>query len=95
MTVNPTEINLKEESSDPFEFLADVTSRGGDTVHYDGPLGETYIFNHPDSIRHFLQSHDFVRTTLIKIVLGEGMLASDATRHYHFSAAMSLRHSPR
>jgi cytochrome P450 len=71
------EINLREESSDPFEFLVDVTSRGGDTVHYDGPLGETYIFNHPDSIRQFLQSHDFVRTTLIKIVLGEGMLASD------------------
>jgi len=71
------EIDLKQESADPFEFLLDVTRRGSDTVHYEGPVGETYIFNHPDDIRHVLQSQDFSRTTLIKIVLGEGILAAD------------------
>ena len=77
MTAKEIVIDLKQESADPFEFLLDVTRRGSDIVHYAGPVGETYIFNHPNDIRHVLQSQDFCRTTLIKIVLGEGILASD------------------
>ncbi len=72
-----TEINAAKESTDPFEFLTDVTRRYGDAVEYSGPLGKTVLLNHPDLIRQVLQSPQFERTSLVKIVLGEGMLASD------------------
>ena len=70
-------IDATEESDNPFEFLLDVTRRYGDAVQYAGPQGKTYLFNHPDYIRQVLQSPQFHRTSMIKIVLGEGLLSSD------------------
>jgi len=70
-------IDAAEESKDPFEFLLNVTRRYGDAVQYTGPLGKTFLFNHPDYIKQVLQSPQFHRTSLVKIVLGEGLLASD------------------
>lgn len=70
-------IDVAEESKDPFEFLLDVTRRYGDAVNYTGPLGKTYLFNHPAYIKQVLQSPQFHRTSLVKIVLGEGLLSSD------------------
>ncbi len=70
-------IDAAAASQDPFEFLLDVTRRHGDAVQYTGPLGKTYLLNHPDYVRQVLQSTQFHRTSLVKIVLGDGMLASD------------------
>lgn len=70
-------IDAERESRDPFEFLLGVTRRYGDAVQYRSPLGTTYLFNHPDYIRQVLQSPQFQRTTLVKLVLGDGLLASD------------------
>lgn len=70
-------IDLSKESQDPFQFLVDVTRRHGDAVKYTGPHGTTYLLNHPDYIGEVLKSDQFQRTSLVKVVLGEGMLASD------------------
>ena len=43
VTLKETVIDLRKESANPFEFLLDVTRRGGDIVRYEGPFGETYI----------------------------------------------------
>jgi cytochrome P450 len=71
------EIDTANESENPFEFLLTVTQRYGDVVKYTGPLGTTYLFNHPDHIKQILQNPQFHRTSLVKIVLGEGLLSSD------------------
>lgn len=70
-------IDAAEESEDPFEFLLNVTRRYGDAVQYNGPLGKTYLFNHPDYIKQVLQSPQFHRTSMLKIALGDGLLSSD------------------
>ena len=72
-------ITLDEQPQDPFEFLLTATRRYGDAVTYSGPLGTTYLFNHPAAIQTFLQSQQFQRTSLVKLVMGEGLLASDGT----------------
>ncbi len=70
-------IDVAEEPRDPFEFLLSVTRRHGDAVRYSSGLGNTYLFNRPDYIKQVLHSPQFTRTSLVKIVLGEGLLASD------------------
>jgi len=70
-------VDLSDEPEDPFAFLLHVTRKHGDAIRYTGPLGDTYLFNHPESIRQVLQDSQFQRTSLVKIVLGEGLLASD------------------
>ncbi len=77
MTTKEVIIDAGMEPEDPFEFLLQVTRRYGDAVRYRSPLGPTYLFNHPDYIKEVLQSPQFQRTTLVKLVLGDGLLASD------------------
>lgn len=74
---NVVTLDPRVESSDPFEFVLDVTRKYGDAVQYTGPLGKTYLFNHPKYIKPVLQSAQFQRTSMVKIVLGEGILSSD------------------
>lgn len=77
LTSEPIVINANIESRDPFEFLLEVTTKYGDAVQYSGPMGVTCLFNHPKFIKPVLQSAQFHRTSMIKIVLGDGILSSD------------------
>ncbi|NNE60743.1 MAG: cytochrome P450 [Woeseia sp.] len=70
-------IETSKESANPFEFLRDVTRSQGDAVQYSSPFGKIYLLNHPDYIRQVFQSPQFHRTSMVTIVLGEGLLASD------------------
>ena len=70
-------IDIDKESQDPLQFLVDVTQKYGDFVQYDCPVGRTYLLNHPDYIRQFLQSSQFQRTTMMKLAAGNGIFASD------------------
>ena len=49
----------------------------GDTVHYRNPYGQVYFFNHPDHVHAILQNSNLVRTPLVTLMMGEGLLASD------------------
>jgi cytochrome P450 len=73
-------VDLAGESSDPFEFLRGVTRRHGDAVRYSGSFGTTYLFNHPDDVKQVLLSPHLLRTSLLKIVIGDSVLAGDG--HY-------------
>ena len=70
-------IDATQESTDPFEFLVDVTRRYGDAVRYEGQTGPTFLFNHPRYLKEILQNPRFERTSMVKLVLGDGLLASD------------------
>jgi len=70
-------VDARAESKDPFEFLLNVTRRYGDAVRYDGQTGPTYLFNHPRFVKEVLQNPRFQRTSMIKLALGDGLLASD------------------
>lgn len=66
-----------EVRSDPlraFEFLADTY---GDLVRWPSLFGPSYLLNAPSLVRAFFQDPSFVRTPLLRTVLGDGSLASD------------------
>jgi cytochrome P450 len=60
----------------PLEFLMSLSKRG-DVVPYVTPYGHVHLINHPDHIRHILQSANYVRGSMMKMVLGEGLAASE------------------
>lgn len=62
---------------EPLQFLLNVTRQYGGLVRYETAYGVTYIVNHPDYIAQVFQSNKYPRGSLLKMVLGEGLLASD------------------
>src|SRR5262245_30119628 len=62
--------------SDPLLFLTSLSKRG-DVVRYTTPYLPACLINHPDYIRHVFQTGNYVRGSLGKWVLGEGLLASE------------------
>lgn len=77
MSETAVAIDATAESRDPFEFLLNVTRRYGDAVQYAGQTGQTYLFNHPRYIKEILQDSRFQRTSMVKLVIGDGLIASD------------------
>ena len=53
----------------------------GDVVQYRSGYGPVHLFNHPDHVQAILQNSNFQRTALLKMVTGDGLLASDG-RHW-------------
>jgi cytochrome P450 len=66
-----------EAARQPIEFLTRLVRDHGDSVLYHNPYGPVYFFNHPDQVHAILQSTNFVRTPLVTIMMGQGLLASD------------------
>ena len=58
-------------------FLQRLIHEQGDKVRYDSPYGPVYFFNHPDQVQVVLHGGNFVRTSLVSLVLGQGLLASE------------------
>jgi len=73
----PTGLVIDHERN-PFRFLAGLVRRYGDFVRYATPYSRHhYLINDPETIRRFLQDETFERTSLIRMALGNGILASD------------------
>jgi cytochrome P450 len=53
----------------------------GDVVQFRSGYGPVRFFNHPDQVQAVLQNSSFERTALLKMVTGDGLLASDG-RHW-------------
>jgi cytochrome P450 len=51
----------------------------GDSVLYRNPFGPVYFFNHPEQVHAILQNNNLVRTPLVTIMMGQGLLASDGS----------------
>ena len=73
----PSQIIMPGQTDDPLRFLLDLTHHYGDLVRYQTPYSYTYIANSPETIAHVLRDPNYPRGSLLKQVLGEGLLSSE------------------
>jgi cytochrome P450 len=66
---------------DPLGNLLRLIEEQGDVVQFRSHYGPVYLFNHPDQVQAVLQNSSFERSALLKMVTGDGLLASDG-RHW-------------
>ncbi len=69
-------VNYKEHD-DPVQFMLGITREYGDIVCYETPYSLAYIVNNPDLIAHVMRDRSYERGSLLKLVLGEGLLSSE------------------
>lgn len=72
-----TATNQRPPLPGSLEFLFNLLDEQGDRARYRSAYGEVFYFNDPDDVRNILQSQNFVRTPLVTVLLGQGLLASD------------------
>ncbi len=70
-------LTMDETDGDPLQFLLGLTSEYGDIVRYETNYGPSYLINAPDQISRVFQDPNYLRGSLLKAVLGEGLLASE------------------
>ena len=68
---------LPPDRTDPLTLLTALVETYGPTVRCPTAYGHSYLFNRPESVKHVLTSPNFIRTPLLKIVLGDGSLTTD------------------
>jgi len=68
-----------EASGDPLRFLLQLTREFGDVVQFPTVFGPLYLVNHPDYIRAVLHGSSYVRVSMLKMGLGEGLLTSEGS----------------
>lgn len=66
-----------ESEADPLGHLMKMIHEQGDIVRYHSGYGLVHLFNHPDHVQAIVQNTNFERTALMRMVLGDGLLASD------------------
>lgn len=69
------------DEPDPLGDLLRLIEEQGDVVQFRSRYGPVHLFNHPDQVQAVLQNSSFERTALLKMVTGNGLLASDG-RHW-------------
>lgn len=74
----------REEIRNPLRFFLWLTQTYGDIVQYRASVEPAYLVNHPDYIRHVLQSNGvnynkdtFLNKHLIESLTGQGLLTSE------------------
>ena len=72
-----------------FEILERLQKEYGDVFKYKTFAGEMYVFNHPYHIKQIFQRLDVIRTPLLRVVLGEGVLAAD-NKHWQHQRRLML-----
>jgi cytochrome P450 len=73
----PTRLVDYSEMSCPLQFLQDLFTEHGDVVRYQTRFGPCFLFAHPDHVQAIFRCDNYRRASLVKMVLGEGLLASD------------------
>jgi cytochrome P450 len=76
-TPGPTELISFDEQVDPLLFLRDLIQQYGDTLCYRTRFGPSFVFVHPEDVYSILHNENYPRATLVQMVLGNGLLASD------------------
>ncbi len=75
--------SLRALMRDPLSFFLTITRQYGDVVRYRPAPEPAYLVNHPDYIRHILQSnhHNYSKATYInnmfKLAIADGLLVSE------------------
>lgn len=66
-----------EEATNPFQYLDRMFDKHGDVVGYKSGYGNIVLLNHPDDVKAVIKNDNLVRTPLLQLVLGVGLLTSD------------------
>lgn len=77
MTPGPPELISSDANLDPLAFLGGLIDHHGHAVRYQTRFGPCLFFAHPDHVQHILQHDLYRRASLVKMALGDGLLASD------------------
>src|SRR5688500_2732175 len=65
---------------DALEFLGSLAGRYGDVVRYRTRFGPCFLFVHPEHVGTILHRENYRRASLVRMMLGDGLLASDGPR---------------
>lgn len=64
-------------SQQPLEIVGQLVSQYGDVVRYQTRFGPCFLFVHPEHVHAVFHRKSIQRSALVKLILGEGLLASD------------------
>ncbi len=74
----------REEIRNPLRFFMWLTQTYGDIVQYRSSVEPAYLINHPDYVRHVLQTHGqnynkdtFLNKYMLESLTGQGLLTSE------------------
>src|SRR5579863_1659244 len=73
----PTALIEYSQLPGPLQFLQALVDEYGEVVQYRTRLGPCFLFAHPEHAQAIFRSENFRRASLVKLILGEGLLASD------------------
>jgi cytochrome P450 len=79
-TPGPTGLLALADNANPLTFLSDLIQHYGDAVRYQTRFGPCFLFIHPDHVQTILHRENYRRASLVKMMLGDGLLASDGPR---------------
>jgi cytochrome P450 len=80
VTPGPAGIVSLEQNGDPLKFLAGLIERYGDVTRYQTKFGPCFLFIHPEHVQTILHRENYRRASLVQMMLGDGLLASDGRR---------------
>jgi cytochrome P450 len=76
-TPGPAGLIEYREGLEPMQFLNALREEYGDVVRYQSRFGPCFLFAHPEHVQAIFLSQNYRRASLVKMILGEGLLASD------------------
>ncbi len=79
-TPGPAGLISSSVGGDPLGFLGGLIERYGDVVRYETKFGPCFLFVHPEHVQTILHRENYRRASLVKMMLGDGLLASDGPR---------------
>ncbi|HEX4797320.1 MAG TPA: cytochrome P450 [Humisphaera sp.] len=79
-TPGPAGIVSLDPQADPLTFLGGLVREYGDAVRYTTKFGPCFLFVHPAQVETILHSENYRRASLVKLMLGDGLLAIDGPR---------------
>lgn len=76
-TPGPDGVFAIDASLDPLEIIGHLFRKYGDVVRYQSRFGPCLLFVRPEHIQAVVQRKNIQRASLVKMILGNGLLASD------------------
>ena len=79
-TPGPIDMISSSAGIDPLAFLGGLVDQYGDVTRYQTKFGPCFLFIHPEHVQTILHRENYRRASLVKMMLGDGLLASDGPR---------------
>ena len=65
------------EADGALQFLGNLATQHGGLMSYQSSYGRVFFVNHPDHVKSVIGSANYVRTPLLSIALGQGLITSE------------------